>query len=70
MVSVVWSVVWSVVCVVVAVAVAVAVVVVVLVVCVCVRCGVARCKPLCVDSKRARVYYQNVPVKAGTTRTC
>ena len=26
--------------------------------------------PPCVDSKRARVYVQNVPVCTGTTRTC
>ena len=53
------SVVWSAVCVV----VAVAVVVVVVVVCVC---GVVPC----VDSRRHRLYIQNVPVYAGNTRTC
>ena len=40
-------------------------------VCVCVRCGTLKnVKNPCVRSKRLRVYIQNVPVFAGTTRTC
>ena len=36
----------------------------------CGVCGVARGRPPCVDSKRLRVYIQNVSVCTGTTRTC
>ena len=44
-------------------------VVVCVVLCVVV-CGVAHWKNPCADSKRPRVCIQNVPVYAGTTRTC